>query len=141
MAKDITPTPAMIKAIATETRKHLAIGVCAQAQGITPYHLAKIMKQGAEDANDLQDTPFSKFYITVRVAQAEKAKELLQDLEDEPKKWQAISWKLQACMREEFGTEAKEYKELLEASKKLMEDVVKHKQSTQGVLKNGESKE
>jgi hypothetical protein len=133
----IAPTDEQIEKIGQSVRKYMAIGLCASALRIVPRTAMRWMEQGYEDAEKGLVTQYSRFCLAVRENQAIRGQELLDRVAECPKNWQALTWILQNCLREEFGSDAKEYKELLEAFKKLMEDVGRLKQSTQGVVNNG----
>lgn len=134
----IPPTDEQIEKMSQDVRKYMSIGLCASAMRIAPRIAFRWMEQGFEDAEQGLITPYTRFCLSVRENQARRGQELLDRVSECPKNWQALTWILQNCLREEFGSDAKEYKELLDAFKKLMEDVGRLKQS-QGVIKNGES--
>lgn len=131
------PTAEITQKMGESVRQYMAVGLCASALRIHPIVASRWMQQGEQDILDKKWTSYAEFCLTVRENQAEKGKEILTKVSTCPKNWQALTWMLQNCLREEFGSEAKEYKELLEAFKKLMEDVGRLKQSSQGVVNNG----
>lgn len=134
----IPPTDEQIQKMGEAVRKYMSIGLCASAMRIVPRMAARWIEQGYEDIEARQiNTPYARFCLTVKENQALKGQEIIDKVSSCTKNWQALTWILQNCLREEFGTEAKEYKDLLEAFKKLMEDVGRLKQSTQGVVTNG----
>ena len=79
-----------------------------------PNRIADWMEQGGNDVQDELDTPHSQFYQSARRNQAINVSSLLEHIGNCPKNWQALAWKLEKCLKEEFGSEAQEYKELVQ---------------------------
>ena len=116
------PTPQQIIAIGQWCLLDLSMANACRHMGLHPNRISDWMEQGGKDVNDELDTPHARFYQSCRKNQAINASELLKRIDTCPKNWQALAWKLEKCLKEEFGNEAAEYKELVEMFTKLSQD-------------------
>ncbi len=92
----------------------LSINNAAKHVGITPDRLYRWLERGGEDCDRMDDTIYAQLYRQLYKNQAIKVSELLKKIESCPKNWQALAWKLEKCVRDEFASDAPEYKELLD---------------------------
>lgn len=108
------PTPEQIIEIGKWCLADLSMANACRHMGLHPNRIADWMEQGGNDVQDELDTPHAQFYQSCRKNQALNVSELLKRIDTCPKNWQALAWKLEKCLKEEFGSEAQEYKELVQ---------------------------
>ncbi len=101
----------------------LLLSNAARHIGATPQRVQNLMNRGQADIEADLNTEFAQIYREVRKKQAEKISHLLYRIEQCPKNWQALAWKLEKCFREDFGTDVELYKELLDNYRKLLDDM------------------
>jgi hypothetical protein len=105
---------------------------------IVPQTLLRWLVDGARDAEQGEDTLFAQLYYDFDQKLAHVAQDLIDDLKTRKTNWQAPYELLKIIAREDFGTEAQDYKELLEMYKKLSNDLKRLIENPlQGVGNNG----
>lgn len=102
-------------------REDLALSQGARAAGLSTVTLKNWMKQGEEDLKNNIDSNFAHLFSSVRAAQREHAKEILEKLRKCPSNYGALTWILQNCLREDFGVNVDLEEDLKERIVKLEE--------------------
>lgn len=119
----------VIARIIPNVRRGLAIGVIAGVSKVPKENLRRWLNRGKEDAQNGQDSIFAQLWVKFEAERNEEILTLLEFVRGGKKNWMG-PWELvKAVAREDFGTEATEYKELVEMFAKLSQDF---KQLTQG---------
>jgi len=128
-----------INTIAYWVGENLSLPNAARHAGVDPSTLNRWMEQGREDNRDELITPYKKLFLLVSKNQAEKITKLLNRIETCPKNFGALCWILEKCFKEEFSSDAEEFKYLVEKYLKLQDayESLTKRQSLQGVAKNG----
>ena len=86
----------------------------------SPYHVKKWLQQGEEDTKNQIVSDYSRLFLMVGQALSFKANEYIKCLEALPKNGASIMWLLQHCLKEDYGNDSDDYKELLELYKNLL---------------------
>lgn len=95
----------------------------------SPYHLKQWMDKGAYDAANEVDSLYAQLFFQVAYILSKKAAEYIKKLESCPKNSNGIIWLLEKCLRDDYGQESIEYKELLDHVNKLSEIVQRYIQN------------
>lgn len=119
----IEPTQEQITNLVYWVGEDISLPNAARHTHVHPQQLDRWMKQGSDDILVESNTIYAQLYTQVRKSQATKISDLLKRIESCPKNWQALAWKLEKCVRDEFGADSVEIKELLERVDKLSEAV------------------
>jgi len=125
-------TVAKGEAIVARIRTHLSVHNAAGKVKESHQTVFNWLKYGERDLIAGKDTHFAHFFANVCEARADKVAELIEVIESMPKSWQAISWLLEKCCREEFGKESSLYQDLLDDYKHLMQVVLDAKGISNG---------
>lgn len=95
----------------------------------SPYHLRQWMEKGAEDAAHQIDSIHAQLFFQVAYVLSKKAAEYIKILEGCPKNSNGIIWLLEKCLREDYGQDSIELKEVLDHVNKLSEIVQRYIQN------------
>ena len=87
----------------------------------SPYHLKKWLDQGEDDLKNGIESPNAHLFVKVAYRLTQKASEYVATLESCPNNAGSITWLMEKCLREDYGNDAQEYKELESLYTKLME--------------------
>lgn len=133
------PTDEEITTLTYWVRENLTLSNAARHAGVHPYILNRWMEYGSDDVKQNLVTIYSQLFKKVCKSQADKITELLNKIETCPKNFGALVWILEKCFKEEFSSDAEEYKYLVEKYLKLQDDYesLKKRKSLQGVAKDG----
>lgn len=99
----------------------------------TPYHLKYWLEVGENDANNLKDTIYAQLFYDVGQKLSFKAAKYIKELEMCPKNWQSLTWIMERCLSQDYGSHSEEIQELI---KNLA--ILKHKMES-GDQGNGNS--
>lgn len=104
----------MYNDLVAAAREVLVINQAALLCGITGSQLSSWVNKGKQELEEQPDSIglFGRFHRDFRRAQAERVKELIQNINDGVKNWQGSAWLLERCFREDFGSDAARLAEL-----------------------------
>lgn len=88
---------------------------------ISPYHLRKWLLQGERDLLDGVKSNYAHLFIKVAKQLSEKASTYIERLEHCPNNAGSLTWLMEKCLRDDYGNDSIEYKELVDLYKKLLE--------------------
>ena len=131
--------PARTKAIILESvSDELILTNAARRARVTLEQLKTWLSLGHEDVSRGFKTDLGEFYLDVMEAQGDRVKELLLKVSQGKRGWKSATWILERCLKEDFGTDSTEYKDLLELYTKLRDDLKRLTDNPlQGVTTNG----
>lgn len=87
----------------------------------SPYHIRKWLLQGEQDVLNELDTINAQLFLKVAHRLSEKAAEYIAKLETCPNNAGSLTWLMEKCLRDDYGQDSEEYKELVDLYKKLLE--------------------
>ncbi len=106
MGRPHTLTQQKSDAIVANINKVLVLNQAAAMAKVLKSTAQMWMVRGREDVENNIDSVEANFVVAVKSAQAKKVEELLTELREMPRGWQALAWILERCFREEFGADA-----------------------------------
>jgi|ERR1041385_123735 hypothetical protein len=99
----------------------LVLGQAAALCGMHRVKLYQWMEKGEKDISENnQSSIFAQLFIRMYSTKALKAKELIQRLKECPKNYQALTWLLEKCFKDDFGADNEEIKQLREMFKQIL---------------------
>lgn len=107
---------------------------------ISYYHLTKWLKRGQDDHDEGKDTLYAQLFLKVARRLSEKANDILSRLETAPNNSGALTWILEKCLKQDYGSESEEYKELVDLYGKLFDSykrLADNSSIAQGVQSHG----
>lgn len=105
---------------------------------VSPYHIKKWLQDGENDAaNDISSLN-AQLFFQVAQALSVKSAQYISRLEGCPPNSSSLTWILEKCLREDYGAESFELKEMSEVINGLLITVKRiHDKQLQGVQSNG----
>lgn len=109
--------------------------------GLSPWYLKKWLSEGEEDLMHGVQSLNATLFLEVSYKLSQKASRYIATLERCPKNPGSIIWLLERCLRDDYGQDSEEYKELVDLYTKLLESykrLADNSQSQlQGVINHG----
>ncbi len=135
-----TLTDEALETIISNVRRGLTVNMIAGISLTPPTNLRRWLKRGQEDVEGGEGTTiFAQLWLKFHSERNSEILSLLERVRAGGKNWQGPWEIVKAVAREDFGTEAIEYKELVEMFAKLSQDF---KQLQSGAMKQlGETKD
>ena len=93
---------------------------CAYSIGISQQNLSNWLKQGSMDVKEGISSLPGRLFVAFKKAQAKEVAQIIGMLRMCPKNYQALTWLLERCFREDFGGDSEELKELRELFKQIL---------------------
>lgn len=139
MGPPVTLTEEVAQRILSEVPRGLVVGQVARLSRTPGTTLKRWLKKGLDDAVNGQSSIFAHLWLEFETLRGVEITKMLEYVQSAGKNWQGPWEVLKAVAREDFGTEAIEYKELVEMFAKLSQDF---KQIQSGAMKQlGEPKD
>lgn len=108
--------------IISNVRRGLTVNMVAGLSLVPRENLRRWLHRGKDDAHGGQDTIFAQLWGKFERERTEEIMTLLERVRAGGKNWQGPWEIVKAVAREDFGTEAIEYKELVEMFTRLSQD-------------------
>lgn len=110
-----------IDLIAEGFAKTFTIRRAAGYAKVSAYHVKKWIENGEQDLINDVDSINAQLFIKVAYRLSEKSADYIARLENCPNNAGSLTWILEKCLREDYGSESAEYKELLDLYKNLLQ--------------------
>lgn len=105
-------TPELLNQIINAVPRVIIQSQVAKLVKTTKQNISLWLKRGEIDQKENKRTIYREFYDEFYAAQARVVEEKLASLGKCPRNYQALTWILEKCFREDFGSESEEIRQL-----------------------------